>query len=431
MNSATVRKERASTGETHAASRAPRQRRVSRAGTLKDVSPASYHLVWITTLLLLAAGLCMVLSVSVAEALNGGDKFVYLRPQALAAAAGLVLLGLVTRVNYARLRVSSIFFLVVMAIILILVHFPEFSYTEGGAASWFRLGPAKFQPSEFAKLALVLAGAHLLSVRRVQKREFGAYFWPLGAVGLGMCGLVVLEGDLGTAIIMTGLLLGMFWVAGMKRGHWFTMFGVGVLTAGALVFSSAERRARVFSFLDPSADPLGESYQLCQSLVALGRGGWFGVGPGQSVQKFEYLPKAHTDMIFSILGEEIGLLGTGFVLLLFGVFAVACWQLARRCSDPMGKYLIAGCGMLVTFQAVVNIGGVTGAMPLTGVPLPFISYGRSSLLVMLAAVGLILAVARRAPVRSAPSSRTRYKNVADIDSGRRNSRTRGAGAGAR
>jgi cell division protein FtsW len=194
---------------------------------------------------------------------------------------------------------------------------------------------------------------------------------------------------------------------------------------------NAERMSRVLSFLNPSSDPQGASYQLTQSLVALGRGGWFGVGPGESVQKFQYLPKARTDMIFAILGEEFGLLGAGLVILLFGVFAVACWRLARRCGDPMGKLLIAGCGMLVILQAAVNIGGVIGALPLTGVPLPFISYGRNSLLVMLVAVGVILAVSKRAPVAAAQSQGERYENVTHIDRRRWDGRARGARAGAR
>lgn len=430
MSSVTARKEGARPEAGRTASQDPRPR-ASGSGTLKDASPVSYHLVWISSLLLLITGICMVLSVSVAEALNGGDKFVYVRPQGIAAAVGLVLLVLLSRLDYTKLRAPSVLFLASVALILLLVHLPQFSYTEGGSSSWFKLGPVKFQPSEFAKLAVVLAGAHLLSVRRIRTGDFGSYMWPFGAVGVTMCALVALEGDLGTAIIVAGLLLGMLWVAGIKRTHWLGVAGVGAAAAAALVFSSVERRSRILSFIDPSADPLGESYQLWQSLVALGRGGWFGVGPGQSVQKFQYLPEAHTDMIYSILGEEFGLVGTGLVLLLFGLFALACWQLARRCSDPMGKYLIAGCGMLVTLQAVVNIGGVIGAMPLTGVPLPFISYGRSSLLVMLMAVGLILAVARRASARPALSPAKRYKNVTDIDRGRRDGRARGARPSAR
>jgi cell division protein FtsW len=198
-----------------------------------------------------------------------------------------------------------------------------------------------------------------------------------------------------------------------------------------LTVQSHERMSRVLSFLDPWKDPHGDGYQLIQSLVALGRGGWFGVGPGQSVQKFQYLPKARTDMIFAIVGEEFGLIGAAVVILVFGVFAVACWRLARRCGDPMGRLLIAGCGMLVILQAVVNIGGVTGAMPLTGVPLPFISYGRNSLLVMLMAVGLILAVCRRAPATMARSEGERYENVTHLDRRRWDGRARGARAGAR
>jgi cell division protein FtsW len=149
------------------------------------------------------------------------------------------------------------------------------------------------------------------------------------------------------------------------------------------------------------------------------------------VQKFQYLPKARSDMIFAILGEEFGLVGAGLVIILFGVFAVATWRLARRCEEPMGRLLIAGCGMLVILQAAVNIGGVIGALPLTGVPLPFISYGRNSLLVMLIAVGLILAVCRRAPAAAAPSRVERYENVTHIDRRRWDGWARGARAGTR
>jgi len=409
--------------------RRPRPR-VSPPGSVKDASPVSYHLVWITTLFLLTAGICMMLSVSMAEAIGGGDKFVYVRPQLIAAGVGLLCLGILSRVDYTRLRTLSVLFLAFSTLLLILVHFPQLSHSEGGSSSWLEFGPVTIQPSEVAKLAVVLAGAHLLSTKRARRGDFSAYVWPFGAAAALMCGLVVLEGDLGTAVIIGGLLLGMLWLAGMKRGQWLGLSAASAALAAALVLSSSERRARVLSFLDPSADPLGESYQLWQSLVALGRGGWFGVGPGQSVQKFQYLPEAHTDMIYSILGEEIGLAGTAAVIILFGLFAVASWQLARRSTDPMGKYIIAGCGMLVTLQAVVNIGGVIGAMPLTGVPLPFISYGRSSLFVMLVAVGLVLAVARRAPARVAASSAARCGNVADTHRGGRDGRARSARTGA-
>lgn len=404
-----------------------RPKRADVSGSLRDDSPVSYHVVWVTCLLLLIAGMCMVLSVSMAEAVRGGEKYGLLRPQAIAAAVGLALLLVCSRLDYRKLRGASVVFVALMALFLCLVHIPQLSASEGGASSWFQLGPLRFQPSEFAKLALVLVGAHLLSSSRLRYPTFGRYMWPFGAVGLGICGLVTLEGDLGTALIIAGVMMSLLLIAGMNWRQWLLLAGGGVVVAAALICSNGERMSRFFSFLNPSADPQGDSYQLWQSLVALGRGGWFGVGPGQSVQKFEYLPKAHTDMIFSILGEEFGLVGTFVVLLLFAAFAVACWKLARRSADPMGKYLIAGCGILVTIQAIVNIGGVIGALPLTGVPLPFISYGRTSLVAMLMAVGLILAVARRAPARPRPSAAVRYSdNVTCIDSRRWNGRARSA-----
>jgi cell division protein FtsW len=396
-------------------------------------SRLSFHGVWVIALTLLALGLCMMLSVSVAEALTlpNGDKFLYVRQQGITAALGLVLLLIVSRVNYRRLRHVSVIFAALVAFLLLAMHIPGVSASEGGAASWIPLGPLPFtlQPSELAKLAVVMAGAHLLSMRRSHRDDFLSFLVPFGLMGLVMCLLVLFEPDLGTAIIIAGLCLGLLWLGGMRLGQWALVAGIGATAAVAFTLSSSVRKARVLSFLDPSADPHGTGFQLSQSLVALGRGGWFGVGPGESVQKFSYLPKAHTDMVFAILGEEFGLVGAGLVILMFALFALACWQLARRCADPMGRYLIAGCGMLVTLQAVVNIGGVIGAMPLTGVPLPFISYGRNSLLVMLVAVGLILSVARTAPALRTPLAAKRYENVTDLDRRRGNRRARRARPG--
>ncbi len=398
---------------------------------LKDLCPLWYHVTWVTAVILLIAGLCMMLSVSAAATEAGGDKFVYIRQQGMTAVVGLLLMLVISRLNYRRMGVWSMVFLALVVFSLLLVHVPSLSASEGGSASWIPLGPLAFQPSEFAKLAVILAGAHLLVNRRKRVGDFASFMWPFGAVGLGMCALVMIEGDLGTAVIVAGLLLGMLWIGGMRGRTWALVAGVGLVTAVAFTFSSSERMSRVLSFLDPSSDPHGASYQLSQALVALGRGGWLGVGPGESVQKFRYLPKAHTDMIYAILGEEFGLLGAGLVLVLFAVFAVAAWKLASRCADPLGKYLLAGCGMLVTLEAVVNIGGVVGALPLTGVPLPFISYGRNSLIVMFVAIGLILSVGRFGQARHAPSPAEVYGNVTDIDRRRRDGGPRGARAGAR
>jgi cell division protein FtsW len=403
-----------------------RRRRIAR---LKDAAPAPYHLVWIITVVLLVIGLCMMLSVSTAA--TSGDKFAYVRNQGITAALGVVLMVLLARADYGRLRTLSVVFMGVVVFSLLVVHVPGVAHTEGGASSYVPVGPFTYQPSEFAKLAVVLFGAHVLSSPRVADRKFGSFMVPFALAGLLMCLLVVLEHDLGTAIILAGLIIGMLWIGGMKAGQLVLLGVVGLGAAAGLILSSTERMSRVLSFLDPSKDPDHSSYQLTQALVALGRGGWFGVGPGQSVQKYQYLPKARSDMIFAILGEEFGLVGAALVIILFIALALVCWRLARRCDDPMGRLLIAGCGMLVVLEAVVNIGGVIGALPLTGVPLPFISYGRNSLLVMLAAVGLILSVCRRARDGAAPSEGKRYSNVTRLDRRRWDGRARGARAGAR
>lgn len=431
MTATTVRKHAAPPRPTAgtAGQEEPRARRRPDSSRLKAGLSLPFHLTWVITLVLLVIGLCMMLSVS--TAVTGPDKLFYLRNQGYTAAVGVGLLVLLSRVDYRKVRGLSVAFLAFVALSLLVVHVPGVARMEGGARSYISMGPFTYQPSEFAKLAVVLAGAHILSSPRVADGRFRSYMVPFGVCGALMCLLVLWERDLGTAIILAGLMMGMLWMGGMKGGHLLLMGGAGVGAALGLILSSSERMSRVLDVIHPSAHSSGSGWQLGQSLIALGRGSWFGVGPGQSVQKYQYLPKARSDMIFAIVGEEFGLVGAGLVILLFVAFALVCWRLARRCNEPLGRLLIAGCGMLVTLEAVVNIGGVIGALPLTGLPLPFISYGRNSLLVMLAAVGLILAVGRRAPDAAAPALQERYENVTRIDRRRWDGRARGARAGAR
>jgi cell division protein FtsW len=406
----------------------PRSPRRSRSARLKDRLPLPFHLVWVVTLILLIIGLCMLLSES--TGVTSEDKFGYLRNQGITAAVGLALLLLVSRADYEKLRAWSVAFLGVVVLSLFVVHVPGVARVEGGAGSYIPLGPFTYQPSEFAKLAVVLFGAHFLTSPRVAGGRFWSYMWPFGLGGALMCLLVMWEHDLGTAIIIAGLLLGMLWMGGMKGIHLGLIGSAGMAGAVGFTLMSSERMSRILAWINPSAYP-DDSWQLRQALIGLGRGGWFGVGPGQSIQKYQWLPKARSDMIFGIIGEEFGLAGAAVLIFLFIALALVCWRLARRCDEPMGKLLIAGCGMLVTLEAIVNIGGVTGALPLTGIPLPFISYGRNSLLVMLVAVGLILAVCRRAPDVEARSEGERFDNVTHLDSRRWDGRARGARAGAR
>jgi len=372
----------------------------------------------------------MMLSISFSLT-DGPGRYALLRDQAMAVGLGLVLLLVTSRIRHQLWRKLSLLAFFVVFLSLLAVHIPGVGLTKNGARSWVGLGDLTYQPSEFAKLAVILLGAHLLTSPRVAKARFSSYIWPFGVLGLGVCGLVLLEGDLGTAVIIAGLVLGLLWLGGMRLTHWLLVAGAGLAGFIVAVVTSEERMSRVFGFLHPFADPYGSTFQLVQSLVALGRGGLLGVGPGQSVQKFQYLPQAHTDMIYAIIGEEFGLVGTALIVLLFAVFAVGCWQLARRCREPMGRLIVAGCGMLVVSQAIINIGGVIGALPLTGVPLPFVSYGSNSLLVMMTAVGLVMAVARTTPQGAVSSRLPRYENVTSLDRWRRHSGPRGARASSR
>lgn len=431
--------ERSSASNARRRSASSSQRSRSASRTLRQAVPVGYHVVWVSALLLLTLGICMLLSISMANGVRAqaGDEgqgiYYYVSRQGIVAAIGLALMLIVMRMDYRKLRKLSLIFMAFVALSLVAVHVPGVGHRVNGASSYIPVGPLSYQPSEFAKLAVVLAGAHLMSTPRVRDGKMRSYLLPFGAMGLVMCGLVVWENDFGTAIIITGLVIGMLWLAGMKTKDWLLMTGGGAIAGLTTVLLVARGKftSRVLAMVDPWADPNGNGYQLVQSLLALGRGGWFGVGPGRSVQKFDYLPEAHNDMIFAILGEEFGFVGAAAVMALFVALAVASWQLARRSSDPMGKYLIAGCGMIVTLQAAVNIGGVIGAIPLTGVPLPFVSYGCNSLMVMLVAVGLILAVARRASATTVPSPTKRKQDVARVDSRGRDGRARSARAGAR
>jgi cell division protein FtsW len=405
---------------------------------LKQAAPSSYNLVWISAVALLVFGMCMLLSVAMAstgqaeEGNQTGNTYSAVGFQGIVAVIGLGLMFALSYLDYRRLRRASVLLLVVVGVSLLLVHVPGIGHRVNGATSYIGRDPVSYQPSEFAKLAVVLAGAHLMSTSRTKDGKLRSFLLPVGAVGLALCGLVALENDFGSATIIAGLLLGMLWIAGMRGKHWLLLTGGGAIGGAGLMLLLGREKVtrRLLAWTDPWADAGDKGYQLCQSLLALGRGGWFGVGPGRSVQKFNYLPEAHNDMIFAIVGEEFGFVGAALVITLFAVFAVACWRLARRCADPMGKYLIAGCGMIITLQAAVNIGGVVGAIPLTGVPLPFVSHGCNSLLVMLIAVGIVLGVARHASALPATSPARRYENVTRIDCRRWDGGARSARSGA-
>jgi cell division protein FtsW len=287
-----------------------------------------------------------------------------------------------------------------------------------GARRWIPLGTLTFQPSELAKLALALWIAGLLA-RRPAPQTLGDLVRPIGLVVGAACALILVEPDLGSALAIAIMVAAILLVAGTPVRTLAAGSGIAGMLVLAAIWFEPYRRARIFSFIDPWHDPQGAGFQSVQAMIALGSGGIFGVGLGESVQKIYYLPEASTDMIFAIVGEELGLLGVLAVVGAFAVFAYAGLNIALHCHDPFGKRLAAGLTALVCGQAAVNVSAVMGLAPLTGVPLPFVSYGGSSLVVGLASVGILLNIAVNHGVSA----------VSEVpDRRRRNSRARPARA---
>jgi cell division protein FtsW len=326
-----------------------------------------------------------------------------------------VLLVVVSRVDYHILRGLAPLLLAgsFALCVAVLALSPEIN----GAKRWFLIGPVSVQPSEFAKLGLCVWVCAFLA-RRPAPRTLGQLLRPIGLITIAFCLLILLQPDLGTTITIFLMVGGVLVISGVP-GRLLLVAGALSLAAGlAAIWMEPYRRDRVFSFLDPWHDAEGSGFQTVQAIIGMGSGGITGQGLGQGVQKIFYLPEAHTDMIFAIIGEELGLVGSTLVIGAFAAFAWAGFRIALACRDPFGKRLAAGITTLVCGQAAVNLAAVLGIAPLTGIPLPFVSYGGSSLVVLLTAVGVLLniAVNERVVAASVP------------DRSRRNSRSRQAGA---
>ncbi len=305
---------------------------------------------------------------------------------------------------------------------LLAVLIPGVGLSANGARRWIGAGLFQVQPSEFAKLALILYGAHLLAARPRMTREIRTLVPYLAVVGLA-CMLMVAEPDLGTAIVLCLATSALLVAAGVKIRH-LALLGaaIGVVVLLAIVIEPY-RMQRLTGFVNPNGDPGGAGFQAIQAKIALGSGGIFGVGLGQSLQKAFYLPEAHTDMIAAVAGEELGLVGLSMLVGLFGLFGYAGLRTAQRARDRYGKLLAAGLTSLILVQGIVNLFAVLGLAPLTGVPLPFVSYGNSSLLVMLAATGLLLNVARGGQAAAPARRGTGAARLRVVDGGRARTRS--------
>jgi len=386
------------------------------SGRAKQLQLEWNLLVLVTTALVLF-GLVMVFSAtSGAAALGNANPMGYLERQLLYAGAGVALLAVTSRMSLDRLR-SLAPGLVVTSLVLCLGVLAVGARING-ARRWIAVGPLAFQPSELAKLALVVWLAAYLSRRRPPQtlKELAR---PTGALVGVFAGLVLLEPDLGTALTILLMVGAILLVSGTRLPLLASAYGIVGALVAIIAWASPYRRDRLLVFLDPWKDPLGAGLQNVQALISLGSGGVFGRGLGQCIACLHYLPEAHTDMMFAVVGEELGLVGVMLLVSAYCVFAFAGLRVALGCRDPFGKRLAAGITALVCGQAAINIAAVVGLAPLTGIPLPFVSYGGSSLVMMLGAVGILLNIARGNGGRAA---------AALPDRGRRDGRPRRAGA---
>lgn len=348
------------------------------------------------TLALLAAGLLVISSASVVVSQRNFDTpYYYLLRQSGAAVVGLIVLWATKSLPYHWWRRLALPLLGLSLLAMAAVFIPDLSFRFGGAARWLDLGPLSLQPSELMKFSLILYLAAWLDRTKTRSRGFATAFVPflfiIGVVAV----LLTLQPDIGTLIVTAGAAVALYFLGG---GRVSQLAAFGVLAAGglaAVVAQAPYRLARFAAFLNPAGDPQGIGYHINQALIAIGSGGFAGRGFGQSIQKFNYLPEPTGDSIFAVIGEEFGLAGAVMLIALYVAFFLRAIVIARRAPDFFGKLVVAGFASLILIQAFVNMAAITGLLPLTGVPLPFISYGGTALVVTLAMAGVMLNVSRR------------------------------------
>jgi cell division protein FtsW len=358
--------------------------------------PLEYSLLLTATLCLLAFGAVMVFSASSARSLlnSGGNGFYYLERTLVFGAIGLVVMRVAAVRGVAAVKPLTPLILLSSLFLLFAVLLPGVGHQVNGSQRWVGGGLVQFQPSELAKIALVLYGAHLLSAEPKRTRTLGGLGPYLLTVGLSVL-LIAKEPDLGTAIIVSFAVFSILFLAGVRFRTLAPVAALIAIVALGMVAMHPYQSARLTGFLHPGTDTSGSGFQAKQATIAVGSGGVFGVGLGESVQKASYLPEAHTDMVAAVIGEELGLAGMFVLIGLFGMFGYAGLRAAHRARDRFSKLLAAGLTALIMSQAALNLFAVLGLAPLTGVPLPFVSYGGTSLILTLAAAGLILNVASR------------------------------------
>jgi cell division protein FtsW len=390
----------------------------------KRARPLEYTLLYAATLFLLAIGAVMVYSASSATSLlrGSGDPSFYLKRYVIFGLLGLVVLRVMSKQGLKLAKTFTPLLLVAGFGLTAAVKLPGIGVNVNGASRWLAMGPVQFQPSELLKLALILYAAQLLAARPKSVATVKTLARPLLIVVGAACMLLMAQPDMGTAMVTCLAVGSLLIAAGVPKETLFKI--IGILAVLALIFAVVEpyRRARLLTFLHPWQDQTGSGFQSVQAMIAIGSGGFFGVGLGESVQKIFYLPEAHTDMILAVIGEEWGVLGITAVASLFGLIGYAGLRAAKAAKDRYAKLVAAGITGLILSQATLNLFAVMGMAPLTGVPLPFISYGSSNLIVVLAGAGILLNVAGGASV-AVRQQRERPKRRSESQTRSRRART--------
>lgn len=351
--------------------------------------------IFFTVIVLLGIGVVMVYSSSAVSAyVNFSDSFYFLKRQLIWATLGLAAMFLTMSIDYHVWRKLAKPVMFVTLVLLVLVLVPGLGKVVNGARRWLGFGSLYLQPSEIAKLSMVLFCSESLTRNQDKITSFMRGLVPQLLTLLVIFGLILKEPDLGTALAIGGTVFVLLFTAGAKMSHLASLGLAGVAGIVVAIIIEPYRLRRLFAFSDPWADPLDSGYHIIQSLYAIGSGGLFGVGLGRSREKFLYLPEPHTDFIFAILGEELGLIGTVTIIALFFLFAWRGLKVAIAAPDIYGSLLAAGLTSMIIVQALMNIAVVTASMPVTGIPLPFLSFGGSALIFTLAGVGILLNISR-------------------------------------
>lgn len=350
-----------------------------------------------TTLMLVFIGIVMIFSSSAILAKERfGDTYYFLKRELIYFVLGLVGLFITKRIPY---QIYSRFVYPILGVTFVLMALcfvPGLSHEAGGASRWIRFGGFSMQPSEWAKVSVILFAAYLISKKGEKIRLFAKGYIPIIVISGFFILMILGQKDLGSAVVLGLVIFIMLFVSGTRMHYMIGSIALALPALYFLIFSVSFRRKRILAFLDPWKYQMDQGFQVIQSFVAFKSGGLFGVGLGASKQKLFYLPEAHTDFIFSVFGEEFGLLGVLFVIALFTLFVYRGMAIAMKAQDLFGKFLALGITTLIGVQAVINLGVVMGLLPTKGLALPFISYGGSSLIVSLAAVGILLNISTRA-----------------------------------